>query len=242
MTEHSSEDHCPRTARGSRRPGRRWSRCECRSGWTRWVGVPWPILGVVLLAGVTLQLWAWSAACWVPLAAAVVIAAIVVPLVDLLERWHVRRWLAAALVPPCSGWPWSSPVNALNVIGVIEQSDEIAAQATSAYRKAADAEPPIDSGGHSRGGGFDDPGLGAGLLIGSLGSAVGLVVGTVRGVFILLFLLTDWDRIIGVGNAMVVGVGALVLGVPLAGTIAIVTCLGSTCPTSAPSSPGRSRS
>ena len=36
------------------------------------------------------------------------------------------------------------------------------------------------------------------------------------GVFILLFLLTDWDRIIGVANAMVVGVGALVLGVPLA--------------------------
>ena len=50
------------------------------------------------------------------------------------------------------------------------------------------------------------------------------------GVFILLFLLTDWDRIIGVANAMVVGVGALVLGVPLAGTIAIVTCLGGYVP------------
>ena len=84
----------------------------------------------------------------VPLAAAVVIAAIVVPLVDLLERWHVRRWLAAALVL-LLGMAMVVAVTALIVKGVIEQSDEIAAEATSAYRKAADAEPPIDSGGQA---------------------------------------------------------------------------------------------
>ena len=50
------------------------------------------------MAGVTLLLLGVVSSLLVPLVAAVVIAAIVVPLVDLLERWHVRRWLAAALV------------------------------------------------------------------------------------------------------------------------------------------------
>jgi predicted PurR-regulated permease PerM len=94
---------------------------------------------------------------------------------------------------------------------------------------------------------------------------MGVLVGTVMGIFILLFLLTDFSRIvewtgehvglpapigarmvdnaitafrayargltiIGVANGLVVGVGALVFGVPLAGTIAIVTFIGSYVP------------
>lgn len=225
----------------------------------------WLILGVVLLAGVMLLLLGVVSSLLVPLVAAVVIAAIVVPLVDLLERWHMRRWFAAALVL-LLGMAMVVAVTALIVKGVIDQSDEIAAQATSAYRQAADAEPAIDSGGELPAVvGSMTQVLLRGLLIGSLGSAVGLVVGTVMGVFILLFLLTDWARIIawtgyhvalpsrvgarlvdnavhafrayarglsiiGVANAVVVGAGALVLGVPLAGTIAIVTFLGSYVP------------
>lgn len=224
----------------------------------------WLILGVVLLAGVMLLLLGVVSSLLVPLVTAVVIAAIVVPLVDLLERWHVRRWLAAALVL-LLGMAMVTAVTALIVKGVVEQSDEIAAQATSAYRQAADAEPAIDSGDLPAVVGSMTRVLLRGLLIGSLGSAVGLVVGTVMGVFILLFLLTDWARIIawtghhvalpsrvgdrlvdnavhafrayarglsiiGVANGVVVGAGALVLGVPLAGTIAIVTFLGSYIP------------
>jgi len=102
--------------------------------------------------------------------------------------------------------------------------------------------------------------------LGSLFSSAGsLIVSTVLSVFILLFLLKDWDQItgwtaghlgvpapvghsiidgivnafrgyasgltlIGAANALVVGVGAWILGVPLVGTIALVTFVTSYVP------------
>ena len=92
----------------------------------------------------------------VPLAAAVVIAAIVVPLVDLLERWHVRRWLAAALVL-LLGMAMVVAVTALIVKGVIEQSDEIAAGHLGLPEGGRCRAPDRQWRAGSRGGGFDDP-------------------------------------------------------------------------------------
>ena len=108
MTEHSSEHHVP--THGEAVETARQTMVTVRVPiWLDTMGRGGLILGVVLLAGVTLLLLGVVSGLLVPLAAAVVIAAIVVPLVDLLERWHVRRWLAAAHWYSCSGWPWSSP-------------------------------------------------------------------------------------------------------------------------------------
>ncbi len=50
------------------------------------------------------------------------------------------------------------------------------------------------------------------------------------------------STIVGLFNAAVIGIGALVVGVPMAGTLAIVAWLRTTSRTSAPSSAARSRS
>jgi predicted PurR-regulated permease PerM len=225
----------------------------------------WLVVGIVALAAVTLLLLGVVSSLLIPLVAAAVIGAVIVPVVDLLVRWHVSRWLSAALVL-LLGLAIVIAVVVLVVKGIVDQADEIAARATAAAQQAETADPAVP----------DSTELASvvrstirillgGVLTGALGSAVGLVVGTVMGIFILLFLLTDWSRIvdwtgrhvglpdplgarmvdnaihafrayarglsiIGVANAVVIGLGMLVFGVPLAGTIAIVTFFGSYVP------------
>jgi predicted PurR-regulated permease PerM len=225
----------------------------------------WLVLGVLGLGALLLLALGIISSVLIPLVVAAVIGAIVVPMVDVLERWHVRRWLASALVL-LLGLAAVVAVSAVVLKAIVDQSDEIAAQAAAATQRAGAAEPALTRNGqlqHVVGATVGI--LLRGLLSGALGSAVGFVVGTVMGVFILLFLLTDWARIvswtghhlglpdpvgprmmtntirafrayargltiIGVANAVVVGAGALIVGVPLAGTIAIVTFLGSYVP------------
>jgi predicted PurR-regulated permease PerM len=225
----------------------------------------WLILGLIALAAVTLLLFGVVSSLLIPLVAAAVIGAIIVPVVDLLVRWHVPRWLSAALVL-LLGLAIVIAVVTLVVRGIVDQADEIVARATAAARQAASVDaglPPSDQLGAIVGSTIRV--LLGGVLTGALGSAVGFVVGTVMGIFILLFLLTDWGRIvewtgrhvglpdplgarmvdnaihafrayakgltiIGVANAFVIGAGMLILGVPLAGVIAIVTFFGSYVP------------
>jgi predicted PurR-regulated permease PerM len=225
----------------------------------------WLILGMVALAAVTILLLGVISSLLIPLVAAAIIGAIIVPLVELLVRWHVSRWLSAALVL-LLGLAIVIAVVVLVVKGIVDQADEVAAQATAAARQAQSVEPAVPDSEQLRAVvGSTVRVLLGGVLTGALGSAVGLVVGTVMGVFILLFLLIDWSRIvhwtgghvglpdplgarmvgnaihafrayargltlIGLANATVIGLGMVLFGVPLAGTIALVTFFGSYIP------------
>jgi putative heme transporter len=225
----------------------------------------WLILGMVALTAVTVLLLGVISSLLIPLVAAAVIGAVLVPLVELLVRWHVSRWLSAALVL-LLGLALVIAVVVLVVKGIVDQADEIAAQATAAARQADSAESAVPDPEQLRAVvGPTVRVLLGGVLTGALGSAVGLIVGTVMGIFILLFLLTDWAGIvdwtgrhvglpdplgarmvdnaihafrayargltlIGVANAAVVGLGMVLFGVPLAGTIALVTFFGSYVP------------
>src|SRR5689334_4447167 len=68
-------------------------------GWLRTVGVgSWLTLGILALAAALLLMIALVAEVAIPLAIAAVLAAVLVPLTDRLERWRVPRWLGATLV------------------------------------------------------------------------------------------------------------------------------------------------
>jgi predicted PurR-regulated permease PerM len=223
----------------------------------------WLILGVILLAGVVLLLLARVTAVLVPLVVAAVLAAILVPAVDALQRWHVPRWLGATLLL-LVGLSTVVILVFLVLRVLLDQSRQIWAAVSAGVNSAEDALDP----GSGRGAGLALllPHAMRVLMIGWLGSAISsvtaLLVGVVLGVFMLLFLLKDWQPItdwvvdhgplprgladevllgtvhafrgyalglteLGVVNALVVGLGALVLDVPLAGAIALVTFIAS---------------
>jgi predicted PurR-regulated permease PerM len=225
----------------------------------------WLILGLVGVIAVALLLLGVISSLMIPLVVAAVVAAIVVPLVDVLERWHVRRWLGSALVL-LLGLAIVAGITAMVVSGIIDQSDEIAAQAGAASHRAANAAPSIAGGDqlpHAVRSTLRT--MLFGILNQVLGSVIGFVVGLVMGIFILLFLLKDWSAIvgwagrhaglpepmgarlvhnaieafrayargltiIGIANALIIGVGMLAIGVPLPATIAVVTFVGSYVP------------
>lgn len=157
----------------------------------------WMVLGMIALAAVTVLLLGVISSLLIPLVAAAIIAAITVPLVERLVRWHVSRWLSAALVL-LLGLAIVLAVVVVVVKGIIDQADEITAQATAAARQAHSAEPAVPDSEHlGTVVGATTRVLLGGVLTGALGSAVGLLVGTAMGLFILLFLLTDWSGIVG---------------------------------------------
>lgn len=235
--------------------------------WMRTLGVSaWLTLGVLGLLAVTLFLIALVAEVAIPLAIAAVLAALLVPLTDRLERWRVPRWLGATLVLFVS-LVLVVAVVAVILGGLVSQSDEIWGQVESSLQQAETAATGSDEGTSDLG--AVAQGVVSLLLHGVLGSlfssASGLVVGCVLALFMLLFLLKDWTQItgwttrhvglppavgrsilddtvlafrgyamgltiIGAANAAVVFVGALALGVPLAGTIALVSFVASYVP------------
>lgn len=233
----------------------------------RTVGVgSWLTLGIIAVTAVALALLALVAEVAIPLAIAAVLAAVLVPLADGLERWRVPRWLAAVLVL-LLGLAVTAGTIALVVAGIVDQSDEIWArledglyELSSNFGDRDEAAATLIDGAHDV-----VPTLTSGVL-GSLASSAGvLVIGAALALFMLLFLLKDWDEIsgwtarhigvpaatgqrivggvvtafrgyawgltvLGVANAVVVGVGAWILGVPLAGTIAVVSFVTSYVP------------
>jgi len=235
--------------------------------WLRTLGLSsWFALGIAAVVALLLTLLALVAEVAIPLAIAAVLAAILVPLTDRLERWRVPRWLGATLVLLLALSIVAATV-ALVVRGIATQTDAIWKQLEGALRQvntdaggtAAGAAPLVD-GAHSV-----VRVLTSGVL-GSLVSSAGrLLVSAVLALFMLLFLLKDWDQItgwtaqhlgvpeavghtildgtvnsfrgyasgltiIGAANAAVVGLGAWLLGLPLVGTIALVTFVTSYVP------------
>jgi putative heme transporter len=222
----------------------------------------WLLVGIAALLAIAFFLLGLISDLLIPLVFAAILAAIFVPLVDRLERWHLARWLGAPLVVLLAigvvalvGW--------MVVAGLLGREREILAQVAAGLDEAGSlagvAEPDTDQAMKTAGTLVQT--LLTGLLSG-LSSATVLIVGIVTGLFILLFLMKDWRlvfdgasnriaallglptgvgrqivsdtvhsfrgyagglTIVGLMNGVVVGLGAIVLGVPLALPIAIVT-------------------
>ena len=106
--------------------------------WLRTAGVgAWLVLGVAGLLALVLVLIALVAGVAIPLAIAVVLAAVLVPLTDRLERWRVPRWLGATFVLILA---LSMVVATVAVVvgGLTSQSDEIWAQLKGALDQVED--------------------------------------------------------------------------------------------------------
>ena len=234
--------------------------------WFRTLGVgAWLTLGIASVLTLALFLIALVAEVAIPLAIAAVLAAILVPLADRLELWRVPRWLGATFVLILA----LSLVVATIVIvvsGITSQSDEIWARLEASLQKVDETASLGGAPEQVAGVAHEVVHLLVTGLLGSLfSSASSLVVGSVLAVFMLLFLLKDWQQIntwtashiglpegmgravldgtvsafrgyaagltlIGAANAVVVALGALVLGVPLVGTIALVSFMTSYVP------------
>jgi predicted PurR-regulated permease PerM len=235
--------------------------------WLHTIGLgSWLTVGIATLIVVVLLAIALVADVAIPLAIAGVLAAILVPLTDRLERAHVPRWLGATLVLVL-GLSVVAATVALVINGIVAQGDEIWTRLesglhqvnTSAGGDAGSATTLVD-------GARSFVHVVTSGVLGSLVSSAGvLIIGSVLAVFMLLFLLKDWSQItgwtaehlgvpppigqrivdgvvdafrgyakgltlIGVANAAVVGIGAWILGVPLVGTIALVSFLTSYVP------------
>jgi len=235
--------------------------------WFRSLGVgAWLALGIAGVLALVLFLVALVAEVAIPLAIAAVLAAVLVPLTDRLERWRLPRWLGATLVLILA-LSLVVATFALVVRALSSQSDEIWAQVEGSLQRMDNDSAALD--------GASDELIGAahgvvrllssGVLGSLFNSAGSLVIGTVLAIFMLLFLLKDWDQItawtvghlglppevghhildgtvtafrgyavglslVGAANAVVVAIGSLVLGVPLVGTIALVSFITSYVP------------
>ena len=266
MTEEGGEDTVQAARRAATAATREFVHLRLPS-WLRTLGTgAWLVVGIALLVGIALMLLAGVASLMIPLVVAAVLAAILVPAVDRLERWRVPRWLGAALLL-LVGLSIVVVVFVVVLRVLIDQGYDIWLQVTAGLDAAGDQlDPGGDRGEHLAT--VLASALRA-LLAGALGSALfsatALLVGVVLSMFVLLFLLKDWHPIttwtthhaglpprvsselldgtvrafrgyalglteIGVMNAAVVGVGAVALGVPSAGAIALVTFIASYVP------------
>jgi predicted PurR-regulated permease PerM len=188
--------------------------------WLRTIGTgSWFVVGVVVVVALALFLLAKVTPVLIPLIIAAVLAAILVPVVDRLERWHVPRWLGAVLLL-IVGLSFVVVVVVLVVREVVEQSGAIWDDVQAGLQSIAD-DLDLQSGWAARVVSSVRPATG-GLLVGGLGFAISsvaaLVVGLVLGVFMLLFLLKDWDPITGWTTGHV-GVPQALAGDVLQGTV-----------------------
>ena len=229
----------------------------------------WLLVGLAALAAIVFFLLGLISDLLIPLIFAAILAAIFVPLVDLLERWRLPRWLGAPLVVLLAIGVVALVVWMV-VAGLLGRDREILTQVTAGLDEAGSlagvSEPNTEQALKTAGTVIQT--LLGGVLSG-LSSVTVLIVGIVTGLFILLFLMKDWRlvidgasnriaallglptsvgrqivsdtvhsfrgyagglTIIALMNGVVVGLGAVVLGVPLAGPIAIVTFVTSYIP------------
>jgi predicted PurR-regulated permease PerM len=226
----------------------------------------WYLLGIAGLVALVLVCLALVTEVAIPLAIAAVLAAILVPVTDRLEQWRLPRWLAATLVLTLA-LSIVVAVIALIIRGITSQSDEIWKQLENSLRQAnSDVGGSHASAAPFVNGTHDAVRVLTSGVLGSLVSSAGaLIISSVLAIFMLLFLLKDWNQItgwtaehlgvpapighsildgtvssfrgyasgltiIGIANAVVVGVGAWILGLPLVGTIALVTFVTSYVP------------
>jgi predicted PurR-regulated permease PerM len=224
----------------------------------------WTIVGVTAMLVILFVLFALLSEVLIPFLVAWIVAILAVPLVDRLERWHLRRWLGAAIVT-ILGLAVVVGLAALIVSTLVDQVDQIGESVDAASGQAASSLHSIGVSSNTIEGvrsaiGSLLGGLSGGVLGGLVNSALAFVVGLVLALFVLMFLLKDWGTVrawgaahlapdpalgeriqdeitavfrgyykgmtlIAASNAAVIGVGTWILGVPLPGTIAVVTFL-----------------
>jgi predicted PurR-regulated permease PerM len=265
--EEPSQDDAGQTARRAAAAATREIVHLRLPSWLRTIGTgAWLVVGIAILVAIALLVFARVTPVLIPLIIAAVLASILVPLVDTLQRWRLPRWLGAALILLVA-LSLAVTVVVLVLRVLVDQSVEIWQDVTAGLSAAADQLDPGGSRGVDLGGVL--PSVMRTLVVGVLGSAItsvtALLVGIVLSVFMLLFLLKDWEPIttwtthhaglpprladevlqgtvhafrgyalglteIGIANALVVGLGAFVLDVPLIGSIALVTFIASYVP------------
>jgi predicted PurR-regulated permease PerM len=238
----------------------------------RWGRSSWLLLGIVALAAIAYSALAALSGIVVPLVIATVIGMLAVPLVDALERRRVPRGVGAVLVL-IGLFVIAIGSVAIAINGVIDQGDELTTQLTTAFETIDSwlEELDVDVGvaeervEQVKDFGVDVvPGV-ASWFTSAFSGVVAFLTGTLMGMFLLYFILADWERLrswvgsnLGVPSklgadivddatsvirlgfsaltvssvvtAVVIGLTMLILGVPLAFTVALVTFVTSYIP------------
>ena len=238
----------------------------------RWGRRSWFTLGILGLGAVVFVGLASLSGLIVPLVVAVVIGTLATPIVDWMEDRRVPRPLGASLtILGLVALVVGSIALAAN--GILDEGDEISRQLTAGVAKIDSwlqeldidlgvADDRVDQAGQF---GVDLlPGLAAWLTT-AFSSAVSFVAGSLIALFLLYFILADWQQlrhwlgrnlgvptdlgesiiddtssilrqgfyaltISSVVTAVLIGATMLVLGVPLAFTVALVTFVTSYVP------------
>jgi len=225
----------------------------------------WLVLGITLVVALVLALLALAAGIVTPFVFAALFGAVVFPLVDRLERWHVPRW-AAALLMVALAIALMALVTVIVVDSVVQQWPDITASLEAALddirdwlgSHGVDAPPKDDVTSAVRSVADEIAGGLASSVAGVASSLAQLGFGIFIGLNILFWIAKDGRKIgrwagrhmtlpgeVGVTivrqsvdalqryfygvtiiaalNGVVVWIGAAVIGVPLAATIALVT-------------------
>jgi predicted PurR-regulated permease PerM len=163
----------------------------------------WLFVGVVLAAAIVYSALASVASLVVPLIVAIVVGVLFAPLVDLAARSHIPRRISSGLV--IIGLTGISVASIwLTVKGVAEQAPEIGRQLAAGLDRVfawledlgvsvGDGTGAVDNGYET--GRWLLSGL-AGSLTGVFSSAAALIVGVFVGVFLLYYLLAEWDALV----------------------------------------------
>lgn len=163
----------------------------------------WMLLGIILLAAIIHAALSALSGLVAPLVVAVVVGMLFVPVVDRLERVLPRRIAAALVLVGLVVAGIAIVVVALD--GVIDQASQIATQLGAGWDRLQEwlAELGVAPGDAAA---LPDQAtsLTSGLVGGLAGyattvfsSAAALVVGTLVGLFLLFFVLADWDALSG---------------------------------------------
>ncbi len=185
---------------GPGRPGRATDAALPRLDWIPKVGIgAWSFVGVV--AATTIVVAALSAVSEIvlPLTFAAVLAVVFQPVVERLERHHLKASYGAGLIV-IGLLALMTAVLLATVRGVVEQTDQISASVNAAITEASDslevdqaalesARASIESAGSTIGSGFLPE------LVSGFDKLIGLASGVILGALIMYYLLKDGSRL-----------------------------------------------
>ncbi len=177
----------------------RWSN---QSTLYRWGRASWLAIGIIALAAIVYSALATLTGLVVPLVIATVVGMLATPAVDWLERYRVPRMAGAALVMLGLMAAILGSI-ALAVKGVLDQGDEVSRMLTAGVDHVdtwleslqIDIGVADDRVGEAKQFGIDlIPGL-ASWFTSVFSSALAFLGGAFLGLFLLYFILTDWERL-----------------------------------------------
>lgn len=168
----------------------------------RWGTNSWSLIGMLAVAAVTYSAFASLSGLVIPLVIATVIGMLAVPLVDVLERWRVPRSLGAVLVMIAIMAALVGSI-AIAVKGVIDQATDIQTSLEAGVAQVDQWLAELDLGlgspdervEQAKEFGLDMiPGI-ASRFSGLFSGVVSFAAGTFLALFLLYFILVDWERL-----------------------------------------------